>query len=147
MTSQKKIEANRGNSLRSTGPRSAAGKERSRRNAFKHGLAVSLNRDASFAGRVETFMTDLAQLFAEPSDTLRQVAERQTEVERIQQTRLAMINRRLGQQVGAADDAASAEARSAAGVAAALPELARLDRYERRALSRLRKVLRSFENE
>src|SRR5262249_52788262 len=39
MTSEKKIAANRMNAQRSTGPRTAAGKERSRRNALKHGLS------------------------------------------------------------------------------------------------------------
>ncbi|MEO6434963.1 MAG: hypothetical protein ABIP55_04280 [Tepidisphaeraceae bacterium] len=39
-TSQRRIEANRRNSKRSTGPRSAAGKRRSSRNALKHGLCA-----------------------------------------------------------------------------------------------------------
>jgi hypothetical protein len=40
MTSLKQIEANRRNALKSTGPRSEAGKERSRRNAVRHGLTA-----------------------------------------------------------------------------------------------------------
>jgi hypothetical protein len=40
MTSLKQIEANRRNALKSTGPTSEAGKERSRRNAFRHGLTA-----------------------------------------------------------------------------------------------------------
>ena len=39
MTSQRKIESNRRNAKRSTGPRTALGKSRSRANALKHGLA------------------------------------------------------------------------------------------------------------
>lgn len=39
MTSQRQIEANRRNAQKSTDPRTEAGKERSRRNALKHGLA------------------------------------------------------------------------------------------------------------
>ena len=38
MTSPAKVATNRENALRSTGPRSAEGKEISRRNALKHGL-------------------------------------------------------------------------------------------------------------
>ena len=44
MTSQARLDANRRNALRSTGPRSAAGKARSAQNALKHGLA-SLSPD------------------------------------------------------------------------------------------------------
>jgi hypothetical protein len=40
MTSIKQIEANRRNAFRSTGPTSLEGKERSRRNAYRHGLTA-----------------------------------------------------------------------------------------------------------
>jgi hypothetical protein len=40
MTSYRQIEANRRNALRSTGPKTAAGKEASRRNALRHGLTA-----------------------------------------------------------------------------------------------------------
>ena len=40
MTSYRQIEANRRNALKSTGPRTDAGKEQSRRNAVRHGLTA-----------------------------------------------------------------------------------------------------------
>src|SRR5262245_14581927 len=40
MTSYRQIEANRRNALKSTGPRTDAGKEVSRRNAVRHGLTA-----------------------------------------------------------------------------------------------------------
>src|SRR3974390_3633167 len=40
MTSYRQIEANRRNALKSTGPRTEAGKQASRRNAVRHGLTV-----------------------------------------------------------------------------------------------------------
>jgi hypothetical protein len=40
MTSYRQIEANRRNALKSTGPRTEAGKQASRRNAVRHGLAA-----------------------------------------------------------------------------------------------------------
>lgn len=39
MTSPRKLKANQINALKSTGPRSNAGRQRSSKNAFKHGLA------------------------------------------------------------------------------------------------------------
>ena len=40
MTSYRQIEANRRNALRSTGPKTDAGKQVSRRNALRHGLTA-----------------------------------------------------------------------------------------------------------
>jgi hypothetical protein len=40
MTSYRQIEANRRNALKSTGPKMEAGKQMSRRNAFRHGLTA-----------------------------------------------------------------------------------------------------------
>ena len=40
MTSLKQIEANRRNALKTTGPTTSVGKERSRRNALRHGLTA-----------------------------------------------------------------------------------------------------------
>lgn len=40
MTSFRQVEANQGNALRSTGPKTEAGKGRSRRNAVRHGLTA-----------------------------------------------------------------------------------------------------------
>jgi hypothetical protein len=40
MTSYRQIEANRRNALKSTGPKTEAGKQASRRNAVRHGLTA-----------------------------------------------------------------------------------------------------------
>jgi hypothetical protein len=67
MTSPAKIEANRRNALRSTGPRSLSGKARSRRNAFKHGLSIPLARDDTVTVQVENLAIELASLFGKPT--------------------------------------------------------------------------------
>ena len=44
MASERQIAANRSNAKQSTGPQTAAGKQRSKRNALKHGLARSMDQ-------------------------------------------------------------------------------------------------------
>jgi len=60
-----RLAANRRNALKSTGPRTAAGKERSRANAVKHGLtgegvAIPTEDVAIIAGRFEALRDELA---------------------------------------------------------------------------------------
>jgi hypothetical protein len=53
MTSNRKIEANRRNSRKSCGPRTAAGKANASRNALKHGLAALIHSQAPSSTEVE----------------------------------------------------------------------------------------------
>jgi hypothetical protein len=55
MTSVRKIEANRRNSRKSCGPRTAAGKSIASRNALRHGLAALTHRRSVPAPEVEEF--------------------------------------------------------------------------------------------
>ena len=64
MTSAAKIAANRRNARFSTGPRSLAGKMRSRRNAFRHGLAMAVTADLGFGDQIAALT---AALVAETS--------------------------------------------------------------------------------
>ena len=63
--SPKKLEANRRNAQRSTGPRTEAGKDRSRRNALKHGVLASdvLIKSGTGAEDAHRFETLLGELF------------------------------------------------------------------------------------
>jgi len=77
MTSQKQIEANRRNALKSTGAKSAKGKSRSRSNALKHGLlakdiVLPSEDEQEFEGLRRALITELR-----PEGTLEgQIAER-----------------------------------------------------------------------
>src|SRR5690349_1817869 len=76
MASQRQIEANRRNALKSTGPRTSEGKTRSRLNALRHGLAVSSEGgpkacDALHA-RLHQIDVAHAKILADCDDALRQ---------------------------------------------------------------------------
>jgi hypothetical protein len=45
MASEKQISANRANAKKSTGPRTMAGRAKSSRNAYRHGLSVPMHPD------------------------------------------------------------------------------------------------------
>lgn len=53
MTSEKKIRANRENSKKSRGPRTAAGKEKSSRNALRHGLSLIGRHNPRYAAEID----------------------------------------------------------------------------------------------
>src|SRR6266699_1080951 len=59
MISTRKVAANRRNAARSTGPSTAGGKARASRNAYKHGLAVSILDDPAISAEVERLARSL----------------------------------------------------------------------------------------
>ena len=91
MTSPAKIAANRRNARRSTGPRSAAGKARARRNAFRHGLATPASFDHVAMDRIDDLVFALTRDFPNQLElelaTL--AAEAQAEIERVRQAKVS----------------------------------------------------------
>jgi hypothetical protein len=128
MTSLEKQAANRRNAKRSTGPRTARGKWRSRRNALKHGLSVSA-LDAVAAPEVR----DLAARFAAEGFVAEALplAEASYDLRRIREIRDALVLTVMTPH--------SPEDRRTS-----IANLARLERYERRARSRLVASLRAI---
>jgi hypothetical protein len=61
MSSARKMEANKRNASRSTGPRSPGGKLRSARNARRHGLATPIDQDAETASRIQNLTNVLTE--------------------------------------------------------------------------------------
>lgn len=127
MVSARQLSANRQNAKNSSGPRTNVGKKRSSRNAFKHGLATRV--DEARGDDVESLCRSLAR---EPLALpyARDAAEASLEIVRIRRVRVAILNQlqfdRPGQNLSVLQNAW------------------KIDRYERRALSRRRRAIQNI---
>jgi hypothetical protein len=131
MASEKQILANRANALKSTGPRTVAGREKSSRNSYRHGLSLPITLDTRGEAGMETLAQAIAGATAS-EDQLRAAkafAEAQFDLKRIRDTRLA----------------AAPVALEGMWDPRVMSGLAALDRYERLALSRRKLAVRGFE--
>ena len=163
MPSERKIAANRGNARKSTGPRSARGKAHTAQNALRHGLASTAFLERSASSEVErmakaiagdsalTLEYEQALIIAESDFILRKVrTARLAEMERML---LAMPpsdptiseppQRRESRPQGMVETRAKPQANIEA-ISLAIPRILKLDRYERRALSRRRRAARAL---
>jgi hypothetical protein len=170
MASERQIAANRRNARKSTGPRSGAGKKRASRNAYRHGLNLSITSTAASAKQLDKLVRKIA---GETEDAMvleraRAIAQAELDLARVRQAKVALIERACA--FGALDpprvprsvtriirllntlsrgrfilpkpiDAAATmpphePERSAEAVRRVLPELRKLNRYERRAAAR-----------
>jgi hypothetical protein len=150
--SDRKIAANRKKARRGTGPRTAATKARAARNAFRHGLAISLTRDPVISAEIER----LAATLVGRSPTLyrleqaRVAAEAEFELRRVRAHRKALLDRKAVELAAHRPDhdeqrsetVALDGEREATAIAAALPELEALEPYERWARSRRKRAIR-----
>jgi hypothetical protein len=165
MASERQIAANRRNARKSTGPRSAAGKKRAGRNAYRHGLSVSMSSNAAFAKELDRLVREIAGDTKDAIALERARAVAEAELERVRQAKVALIERvsafgkldppqltvaqmiRLlnaidrGRFIVPKPDASATMPsqepdRSAEAVRRVLPDLRKLDRYEHRAALR-----------
>jgi len=95
-----RLTANRANALRSTGPRTVEGKERSRGNAYKHGMAgEGVVLPAEEGGQVERMVGELEAEFRPATDLdrglIRRVAVLSTRAERCAARESAAISARV----------------------------------------------------
>jgi hypothetical protein len=176
MASERQIAANRRNARKSTGPRSGDGRKRASRNAYRHGLTLSISSTAPFAKQLNKLVR---KIVGDTKDEIvleraRVVAQAELELARVRRAKIALIERAsafgeldppqlsasrlirhlnalLGGRETKPIDASAAmpshePERSAEAVRRVLPELHKLDRYERRAAAqRDRAILDLFD--
>jgi hypothetical protein len=127
-TNERALAANRANAARSTGPRTAAGKAAVARNALRHGLSLPVLADPALAPEVTALAGRIA---GEGASEARRaaalaIAAAQVDVLRVRRVRLRIMTEGFGE-----DDITV--------------RLMRLDRYERRALSRRNAAIKAFD--
>lgn len=140
MTGRRKARANRTNARSSTGPRSPAGKARASQNARQHGLSVSALHDPDHSSAVKSWAQRLLGDNKSPALEViaLQFAAAQVDLLRVRQARHLALTRAL-------TDPSAADGSISEAVAKVATELAALERYERRALSRRKFAIRDFD--
>jgi hypothetical protein len=160
--SRKKISANRRNSAKSTGPKTARGKKRASANARRHGLAAITGRDPAATAERERIAKLICPEGASPlqHEQALMFADSQLLLRRVREVSLAMIERA---ETVVLDPIAAATGEPGAPLLAstdpplpadllreaetwrrALPGLMKLDRYMQRALSLRRRAIRNL---
>jgi hypothetical protein len=132
MTSTRKINANRANASASTGPKTEQGKARSALNACRHGLNTPVTSNPVLAAKVEMLVREFVGTSRNPEigELARDVAEAQVDLMRVRWARHDLLARDLG---------------NATHEDEVTKQLIRIDRYERRALSRRKFAIRDFD--
>jgi hypothetical protein len=163
MASERQIAANRRNAHTSTGPRSSGGKNRASRNSYRHGLTARPLASANLAKAIERLARKLAadSTNAVTLEQARTAAQAAFDLARIRQVKVAVIERMLAAGAHGApqadrivSDPHGAEANTpsqepellAEAVQRAIPELIKLERYERRTSALRDRALRTLQD-
>ena len=165
MATDRQIVANRRNAHRSTGPRSRAGRKRSSRNSFRHGLAAGVITNAERIKRIERLARKIAGVTRDivTLECARAIAQAEFDLAQVRRVKAAIMSRvmslggfetpnasqSLGQPKTGEAERVKAPGMptkepngTADAIRIALSELIILDRYERRAAARRARALR-----
>jgi hypothetical protein len=95
MASERQIAANRRNARKSTGPHSGAGKKRASRNAYRHGLTLSITSSAAYAKQLDKLAREIAGDIEHPIllDRARAIAQAELELARVRRAKVALVER------------------------------------------------------
>ena len=126
VASELQNEANRKNAKKSRGPKTLAGKKKSSRNALRHGLARVWNEEVSGRNRLAH---SISTYLGEPAaaEVAADVARAKEELIRVREARIGMLAELLK-----------------SPSTAAVKRLVGLERYERAALAKQKRALRSL---
>lgn len=136
--SERRTTANRKNAAKSTGPRTTKGKARSAANATRHGLNTALALTPGYRATLDA----LAQQFESAGHS--PTAAKAAAEARLHLTRVQAVKRQL-LEIAASKLNSDPEAvgdLAAHALLSALPDLRRLEEYERKARSRLKRAIR-----
>lgn len=132
MASRRRSAASRDNGKKSRGPKTAVGKSISRRNAFRHGLAIAIGSEPAFRAEVEALAKLLVGKNRSVTEFARTAAEAALDLQRIRKTRASQFTPAFENDPPVEAYAELAES------------LGSLERYERRAFSRRKRALRAL---
>jgi len=162
MATIRQILANRRNATRCCGPKTPAGKARSRLNALRHGLAAKLVRQTipeaeeyanALIGKIGRARAD------EGIAAGRDIAQAESDIRRVRGLKVSVFDK-----LGALDEVSGVDRSPSSGdpsptvddifnqvaeldrlIANQIAQLERLDRYERHAFAKRRKALRALD--
>ena len=146
MTSKKQIDANRQNARKSTGPKTTKGKQRSKRNSLKHGLATAIISGSPEDAEIQKLADAIIGKPQPNLETLihsRAAAEAQFKIQRIRAHQVRILKECDIAQICFANDLDPTPGAPNASTTLdhILSHLVNLDSYERKARSRRNKAL------
>ncbi|HLQ88693.1 MAG TPA: hypothetical protein VK148_01490 [Xanthobacteraceae bacterium] len=143
MTSIHQIMANRANALKSTGPKTSAGKARASQNALRHGCESLALWAGGYAEEIEVLARTMAgnDVSGGRFAQARRIAAAQLDLARVRQMKLDL---QTAANFGSVADGLDRTVRVSPDWNLLVP-ISKLERYEQRARARRRRAIREFD--